>query len=191
MACSLPAITSLNSPAPYPLARFCYVSGMDYECVCGRWDTSGTAPGGGSSRAAGNANSLTGAGHGRAVGPKGMAGLGGQQSGAGPASSVNGASTVGRGATRTQMQEGGVTADEGHGSALQSTLEEVPEVAKAHPAARKPDSQGEDRGAYFTHHSGACMGCRPLLTCYPTCPSDPCRVLLPLGFALPRHDLRS
>ena len=120
---------------------------MDYECVCGRWDTSGTAPGGGTSRAAGNANSLTGAGHGRAVGPKGMAGLGGH-SGAGPPASASGTSVVGRGATRTQLiQEGGVTADEGQGSTLNSTLEEVPEAAKAHPAARRPDSQGEDRGA--------------------------------------------
>ncbi len=40
----------------------CYVAGLDYECVCGRWDKAG----GGTT---GNANSAAGHAHGRAVGP--------------------------------------------------------------------------------------------------------------------------
>ncbi|KAG1667474.1 hypothetical protein FOA52_012229 [Chlamydomonas sp. UWO 241] len=63
-------VTYLAVSAANP--HYVYVGGLDYELVGGRWDrspsTSGSAPG--------NSNSATGAGHGRAVGPQGLPGIG-------------------------------------------------------------------------------------------------------------------
>lgn len=45
--------------------HYCYVAGQDYECVARRWDGSAGVT-------SGNANSVAGSGHGRAVGPAGF-----------------------------------------------------------------------------------------------------------------------
>ncbi|GAX78821.1 hypothetical protein CEUSTIGMA_g6258.t1 [Chlamydomonas eustigma] len=100
---------------------YCYVSGMDYECMCGRWDggESTGGPGSATAVASGNSNSATGAGHGRAVGPKGMPGIG-----------------------PTSASIAHAAGCEGPTAGSEGPDEKADVVAKAHPAARKPGSLG-------------------------------------------------
>ena len=117
--------------------RFCYVSGMDYECVCGRWDKAA-----GSTTAAGNGNSTTGGGHGRAVGPRSLLLGDGDGVGRGGGGGNPGGLAVVKAAAAAALAEGGAGAGPGMGVGVGA-------VSKVHPAARKPDSAGE-----FSHGRG-------------------------------------
>ena len=109
---------------------------MDYECLCGNWE----GPLSSSSAPSGNANSATGAGHGRAVGPKGMLGLvpgAGMGAGAGAGAELGMKDEAGSGLGLGSIAENGGSLPVGEAAA------EAAAPTKVHPAARKPGLMGE------------------------------------------------
>ena len=116
---------------------FCYIAGMDYECLCGSWES---APTSSSTPASGNSNSATGAGHGRAVGPRGMLGLG-----------AKGPSTVEKDGGRQGAVLG---VDTGVGAVPGAAQEDGSAApSKVHPAARKPGPAGDRCNCFYSSNS--------------------------------------